>query len=153
MHLLSKTGTNPSSMTMLKPGKITRKEMSKLFSCDYLIRQIHKNIFVWILKRYMDPFNWKKWRILITVRNPQGVYQAKYCYGSVIKANSHSVDIFRLIKNQCRRRSRRKIGSTPPSTNTQKITQKLPKKVVPWRKSFFRMSNVKMKVSIIVTIN
>ena len=92
-------------------GKVIRKEMSKLFLRDNLAshQNVEKILIIdtdWGLNQQQ-----KTW-ILITMKNIWRVYRTKYYYGSVNKANFHSVDICRFRKNQsCKKRSRRKAGS------------------------------------------
>ena len=77
-------------------GKITRKQMWRLFFhyYHYYLSRIITTTTVWwnvaemwILKKcILSISNMKKWWILITMGNIQGVYQTKYYYDSVRKS-------------------------------------------------------------------
>ena len=104
MHLVFVIKTRHNSVSCSN-SKITQKEMSKLFLCDYFTIGWNVNREGKNKKKKSDGF-WLLW----------GIFN-EYIKQNVImamlrKANFHSVDIYRLMKNQsCKKRSRRKTDS------------------------------------------
>ena len=87
-------------------SKITRKEISKLFPCDYLT--IRRNVARWDAKEERNPEKddgfWLLWGIF------NEYIKQNIIMVELIKVNFYSVDICRLIKNQsCKKRSRKLI--------------------------------------------
>ena len=86
-------------------NKITRKEMSKLFSCDYLT--IHRNVARCQRERYQEKDYGLYLCIIFNEHIKENIIMAV-----LRRANFHSVDICRLMKNKsCEKRSRRKSDS------------------------------------------
>ena len=86
-------------------SKITRKEISKLFSCDYLT--IRRNVADAGEERNQEKDDGFYLRVIFNEYIKQNIIMAV-----LRKANFHSVDICRLMKNQsCKKSPRRKTDS------------------------------------------